>query len=80
MTKEEFFKTTPLPYYSKTNTSYFKIVSEDEMIYISDVMETGIMISSYYFKAATSEHSISISANEFEIKYMEVLNKLKTKI
>jgi hypothetical protein len=80
MTKEEFFETTPLPYYSKTATSYFKIISKDEMIYVSDVLEMGIMTSPYYFKSLTSEHAVIISANEFEIKYMEVLNKLKSKI
>jgi hypothetical protein len=80
MTKEEFFQTTPLPYYSKTSVSYFKIVSEDETIYLSDKIEVGVMISPYYFETATLENAVSISANEFEIKYMEVLNKLKTKI
>lgn len=80
MTKEEFFKTVTLPYYSKTETSYYKIISEEDIIYVSDIIEIGIMISPFYFKSATSENSIKISANEFEIKYMEVLNKLKAKM
>jgi hypothetical protein len=80
MTKEEFFETTPLPYYSKTNVSYFKIVSEDEMIYISDKLELGIMIGAYFFLSATANDAVKISANEFEVKYMNILERLKAKI
>ena len=80
MTKEEFFETTQMPYHSKTNVSYFKIISEDEVIYLSDKVEVGIMISAYFFEIAAADNAVKISANEFEIKYMEVLNKLKAKI
>lgn len=79
--KEEFFKSIKMPYYAKVfdGTSYYKVISEEEIIHVTDVIELGIMISSYYWKTI-SDYGVQITANEFEVKYIQVLNKLKERV
>ena len=79
--KEEFFKSIKMPHYAKVfdGTSYYKVISEEEIIYVTDVVERGIMISPYYWKTI-SKHGVQITANEFEIKYIQVLNSLKQRV
>ncbi len=81
MTKKEFFESIKLPYYAKIELgrSYYKVISEEETIYVSDIIDNGIMINSYYWRAI-SKHGVQITANEFEIKYIQVLNNLKERI
>jgi hypothetical protein len=81
MTREEFFESIKLPYYAKIElgTSYYKVISEEEIIYVTDVIEHGIMVSPFYWKTI-SNHGVEITANEFEIKYIQALNKLKERI
>lgn len=78
--KEEFFKTAKLPYYAASNVSYFKVISEEETIYVSDIIDKGIMISEHYWVTACSDYCSEITANDFEIKYIQALNKLKERI
>lgn len=80
--KEEFFKSIKLPYYAEIEfggISYYKVISEEEIIYVTDVIEHGIMVSPFYWKTI-SKHGVQITANEFEIKYIQVLNNLKLRI
>ena len=79
--KEEFFKSIKLPYYAKVfgGISYYKVISEEEIIYVTDVVEHGIMVSPYYWDVI-SKHGVQITANEFEIKYIQVLSKLKERM
>lgn len=81
MTREEFFESIELPYYAKIEfgTSYYKVISVEEIIYVTDVIEHGIMVSPFYWKTI-SNHGVQMTANEFEIKYIQVLNKLKERI
>jgi len=81
MTREEFFESIKLPYYAKVElgTSYYKVISGEEIIYVTDVLEHGIMVSPFYWKTI-SKHGVEITANEFEIKYMQALSKLKERI
>lgn len=81
MTREEFFESIKLPYYAKIELgrSYYKVISEEEIIYVSDVIEYGIMVSPLYWKSI-SNHGVEITANEFEIKYIQALSKLKERI
>jgi hypothetical protein len=82
MTREEFFESIKLPYYAKIEfggTGYYKVISEEEIIYVTDVVEHGIMVSPYYWNII-SKHGVEITANEFEIKYIQALSKLKERI
>ena len=81
MTREEFFESIKLPYYAKIEfgTSYYKVISVEEIIYVTDVIEHGIMVSPFYWKTI-SKHGVQITANEFEIKYIQVLNSLKQRV
>jgi hypothetical protein len=81
MTRQEFFESIKLPHYAKIELgrSYYKVISEEEIIYVSDVIEYGIMVSPFYWKTI-AKHGIQITANEFEIKYIQVLNSLKQRI
>lgn len=89
MTREEFFESIKLPYYAKIEVgasyckvigaSYYKVISAEEIIRVTDFIEYGITVGPFYWKTI-SNHGAQTTANEFEVKYIQVLNKLKERI
>ena len=72
-------KKVELPYYSRTDCHAYAILNENKMISVSYGLENAEKIEIHgkgYFEQAVKDNCIKIDAEEFDVIFLSVMNKM----